>query len=93
MGRYYVNTWAEENGGHEVHAAKCGHMAKPGYRIHLGDFRDCRDAVQEAKKRYAEAEGCKLCCRACYTTRTESTGPASDSMRRGAPLHQPSFGG
>ena len=90
MARYFVSAKTNGNGTHEVHAAKCGHPATNGYRIHLGDFKDCRDAVEAAKEHYVDSEGCRLCCRACYT---ESTGRASDSARRGVPLPLSSFGG
>lgn len=93
MARYFVSAKAHENGGHNVHAAKCGHMPAPEDRIHLGNFNDCRDAVVAAKKYYPEVEGCNTCCRACHAVRTGSTVPAFDSTRHGAPLPLSSFGG
>jgi len=56
MSRYYVNKNAQSNGDHEVEN-----------RIYLGEFASCRPAVAEAKKYYAQVNGCYYCARDCHT--------------------------
>lgn len=69
MPSYYVNKNAQLNGDHEVHRAdNCPTPAKPENRHNLGFFTNCRDAVKEAKKVYAQSNGCKNCSPECHTT-------------------------
>lgn len=64
---YYVNTNAQSNGDHEVHKDGCTHMPDISNRKYLGNFSNCRDAVNEAKKTYSTADGCYYCCNECHT--------------------------
>lgn len=68
MAYYYVNRNAQSNGDHEVHTTGCGFMPAPENRIYLGDFVSCRPAVVEAKRYYAQSNGCYYCSNACHTT-------------------------
>ena len=65
MAKYYLNRSAQPNGDHEVHKDGCVHM--PDNKIYLGDFGDCREAVQQAKKNYAQINGCIHCSNTCHT--------------------------
>ncbi|NIJ42347.1 hypothetical protein FHS78_002641 [Parvibaculum indicum] len=65
--RYYVNRNAQSNGDHEVHTASCSFLPNPENRLYLGDFDSCRPAVAEAKKTYAQSNGCYYCANACNT--------------------------
>ncbi|QNL51900.1 hypothetical protein H8S90_10145 [Olivibacter sp. SDN3] len=67
MRKYYVNTKAQANGDHEVHRADCIFLPTLSNRRYLGEFNSCREAVAEAKKIYASADGCKICSYACHT--------------------------
>lgn len=65
MKYYFVNTIAQANGDHEVHRDDCLYM--PGNKKYLGQFPTCAGAVQEARKHYAQVNGCKLCSKECHT--------------------------
>ena len=65
MPTYYVTT-TRAKGGHDVHKMGCGFMPKEENRSRLGVFSRCHEAVDEARKRYPEADGCYYCARDCY---------------------------
>jgi hypothetical protein len=65
--RYYVNKHAQSNGDHEVHNSSCRYLPLTENRKDLGDFSNCQDAVKEAKKTYATADGCATCSPSCHT--------------------------
>lgn len=68
MAKYYVNENAQNNGDHEVHVEGCSHFPKPENAHYLGEFSSCRPAVEEARKRYGQANGCYYCCEECHTS-------------------------
>src|SRR5690606_8027177 len=65
MDHYFVNTHAQPNGDHEVHKVGCYYM--PSDRKYLGQFPTCAGAVLEARKHYAQVNGCKHCAEECHT--------------------------
>jgi hypothetical protein len=65
MDHYFVNTHAQPNGDHEVHKVGCYYM--PSDRKYLGQFPTCAGAVLEARKHYAQVNGCKHCAKDCHT--------------------------
>lgn len=67
MASYYVNKNAQNNGDHEVHKSTCDWLPKPENRIYLGEFSNCKDAVEEAKKYYNQVNGCIYCSTECHT--------------------------
>lgn len=64
---YYVNRNAQKDGDHEVHRLGCAHPANEENRLYLGDHRDCKAAVEAARRHYPTADGCYHCSRACDT--------------------------
>lgn len=68
MATYLVNKQAQSNGDHEVHVTTCQWLPSPENRLRLGEFLNCRPAVEEAKKHYRQSNGCKHCCLACHTS-------------------------
>lgn len=56
--KYYVNKIAQSTGEHEVHAENCIYLPQYPNRLYLGTFTSPREAVEEAKKYYAEVDGC-----------------------------------
>ena len=68
MSSYYVNKKAQSNGDHEVHRYDCVYLPSIEHRKYLGEFSNCQDAIKEAKKTYAKANGCKTCSSACHTS-------------------------
>lgn len=65
--RYYVNKNAQANGDHEVHTVTCSFLPDEANRTYLGDHSSCGPAVREARKHYAQCNGCYYCSRACHT--------------------------
>lgn len=66
--KYYVCKIAQANGDHEVHRQGCSYLPN-NYNIeYLGEFTDCSSAMVEAKKFYAQANGCYYCSQECHTT-------------------------
>lgn len=69
MARYYVNKNAQGNGDHEVHQTTgCPFPADEANRQYLGYFDNCQAAIKEAKKYYAQSNGCAYCCPDCHTS-------------------------
>ena len=65
--KYSVTTVAQSNGDHEVHNEKCSFYPSLPNRKYLGEFEHCTVAVNEAKKHYSRADGCKYCSPGCHT--------------------------
>lgn len=65
MPRYYVNKKPQVNGDHEVHKEGC--MRLPVSVLYVGDFLNCNDALEEAKKLYPEVNACYWCSTKCHT--------------------------
>lgn len=64
LAHYFVNDDPQPNGDHEVHKTECPSF--PENRTYLGYYSHCREAVQEAKKRYQTADGCAICSSECH---------------------------
>jgi len=60
--KYYVNNRQQDGSGynHEVHKEGCYWM--PSDKTFLGEFYSDEAALTEAKKYYADADGCAHCC-------------------------------
>lgn len=43
--KYYVNKRPQANGDHEVHTENCRYLPSAADQKYLGDFSNCRDAV------------------------------------------------
>ncbi len=67
MASYYVNKNPQENGDHEVHKLGCSWLPENENRIYLGVHLTCHTAVREAKKHYAQVNGCFYCSKDCHT--------------------------
>jgi len=65
--KYYVNKHEQSNGDHEVHDQNCIYLPIESNRLYLGEFYGCKAAVEEAKKTYKKADGCKTCSHECHT--------------------------
>jgi hypothetical protein len=65
MKKYYVNNNAQPNGDHEVHQEGCIWM--PQNRTYLGEFSNCKPAVEAAKKYHRQVNGCRTCSNECHT--------------------------
>ena len=66
--RYYVNKNTLPNGDHEVHTETCSWLSDAENRIYLGQFSSCYQTVREAKKHYAQSNGCYYCSNPCHTS-------------------------
>jgi hypothetical protein len=67
---YYLNGRAQSNGDHEVHKEGCVYMPLPENRVLIGNFNNCKDAVEEAKRKYdgIKINGCFYCANSCRTS-------------------------
>jgi len=63
--KYYVHSKAQSNGDHEVHNEDCSYLPEPQNRIYLGEFSNCKDAVDAARTFYSDVDGCYYCSREC----------------------------
>ena len=68
MPKYRVNKQVQDNGDHEVHKYSCDWLPEEENRQYLGIFDNCADAVRQAKKYFAQSNGCYYCSRQCHTT-------------------------
>lgn len=71
MPQFIVNKNAQANSGdHEVHnkTTGCAYMPLAANQKDLGYHNSCHGAVSEAKKIYADSNGCYYCCNECHTT-------------------------
>ena len=67
MAGYYVNPAEQANGDHEVHRSGCYWLTLIQHPIYLGLYERCEPAVREAKRLYAQVNGCYFCSRSCHT--------------------------
>jgi hypothetical protein len=67
MPSYYVNKNAQPNGDHEVHVEGCVRLPEPGKRQYLGEFTNCRPAVEVGRGYFHQLNGCAHCCPDCNT--------------------------
>lgn len=68
MYSYYVNKNEQQNGDHEVHREGCSWLPASQNRIYLGEFSNCKSAVEAAKKHYSQVNGCIHCSTECHTS-------------------------
>ncbi|WP_196889161.1 hypothetical protein [Aureivirga sp. CE67] len=65
--KYYVNKTAQKSGEHEVHSQVCYFLPNSNNCIYLGEFSNCKSAINEAKKYYHNIDGCYHCSNNCHT--------------------------
>jgi len=68
MYHYYVNKNQQSNGDNEVHKQDCSYLPNAINREYLGYYSNCKEAVLEAKKKYARSNGCYYCSNECHTS-------------------------
>jgi len=68
MELYYVNINPQKNGDYEVHKSECQYLPNFINRKYLGLFDNCELAIVQAKKTYAQSNGCKHCSQDCHTS-------------------------
>ena len=76
MTKYYVNDNAQSTGEHEVHTESCSHGPDPSNRTYLGNFTNCKDAVQKAKQHYDNVDGCYYCSELCHKKQGSANDPS-----------------
>ncbi len=65
--KYYVSVMQQAHGNHEVHHETCRVLPEPSYRILIGEFYNCQDAVRAARKIFLASDGCKVCSLPCHS--------------------------
>ena len=66
MARYYVNKNKDNDGDNEVHIDGCAWLEMAMETEFLGDFTSCLPAVDEARSRGYDADGCEHCSEDCH---------------------------
>lgn len=66
MSLYYVNKNAQDSDEHEVHVANCEYFPDQENAEYLGAFDTCHEAIEAARLRYKEVDGCFYCCYPCH---------------------------
>ncbi|TQV89385.1 hypothetical protein [Aliikangiella coralliicola] len=67
---YLLNKRPQNGGEHEVHSLyECEHLPNIEFRIPLGSFQNCIEAVSAAKQKFPGhvIDGCKFCSPQCHT--------------------------
>lgn len=69
---YYINKNQQSNRDYEVHESSCLYLPSAENRIYLGSFYSCKEAVDEAKRRFPsqknDINGCYYCSNTCHTS-------------------------
>jgi molecular chaperone GrpE (heat shock protein) len=58
---YYVKKSKNSLGYHEVHTSDCSDLNDFVNEMYLGAFMNCLDALEAARKHYANVSGCLQC--------------------------------
>ena len=64
MSCYFVNDHAQPTGEHEVHKEGCRYT--PAFKTDLGNHYNCQSAIEAAKRKYSNVDGCYFCCNPCH---------------------------
>ena len=66
-----MNKNQQSNGDYEVHQEDCKYMPEYLSRELLGDFDECKEAVEAAKEMFpnkSRINGCYFCCNDCHVS-------------------------
>ena len=66
MEHYYANDNPQSTGEHEVHKEGCQFMPEILNRTYLGMFSSCGEALEAARQKYDNVDGCFFCANACH---------------------------
>jgi hypothetical protein len=69
MDKYFVRISPGLSGMHSVHKESCPFVPDNGNRIPLGRFRDCKEALREAREYFQRVDGCYFCNKECYESK------------------------
>ena len=67
MPNYVVNKNPQRTGEHELHLLGCIYQPDVKNSIEVGYHPNCRSALEQAKKIFANTDGCAYCCPECHT--------------------------
>ncbi|MFD2638364.1 hypothetical protein [Piscibacillus salipiscarius] len=65
---YYFYDFKDRYDRHEVHDEDCFRLPNKENRTYIGIFKNCEDAIQQAKRDYPHRkfDGCYHCSRECH---------------------------
>ena len=69
MAVYYVSTMPGDDGDHVVHTDSCPLLVFTPFRVNLGEYATCDDALQKARILYADVTGCDQCSGPCTSNK------------------------
>lgn len=59
----YVNKKTQTTGEHVIHTDRCNYLRDIQNKLYLGNFRNCKEAIEETKKYYLRVDGCYYCAK------------------------------
>ena len=66
MPRYYVDSYPQSSGHHEVHKYGCDWLSMALQAQDLGEHENCLTAVEAAKHWHVAVSGCEFCSPECH---------------------------
>jgi hypothetical protein len=72
MQKYYLNKRSLLNGYFPVHNDDCPFLPERKFRIYLGKFESCYDALKDAEKIILNSDGCFYCIKGCSKYKSEN---------------------
>lgn len=79
MSNYYVSTLPQARGEHVVHAEGCPQLERMPFRVNLGEYPTCGDAVAKARILFPHVVGCQQCAAAARQHADERSDDANSS--------------
>ena len=64
--KFFLSTTTTNNGEHIVHKEVCDFLPTNSLRIDLGEYYSCEEALEEAKKKFKNSNGCFHCLVLCH---------------------------
>jgi len=65
MDKYYVHTKKTKDGYYEIHCYNCWLIPEKKELEYLGEFDNCRGALEKARESYYPVHGCAWCSIEC----------------------------
>ena len=69
MRSYCASKVPDAHGDHLVHFSHCYYIPEDKLCHALGQFADCQQALEAARKVFAKVNGCRQCVRECHQPR------------------------
>jgi len=68
--KFFLSTTTTNKGQYIVHKAVCDFLPNDSLRVDLGEYYSCEEALDSAKEKYDNINGCFHCALLCHQTNT-----------------------